>query len=209
MIIFHSLNSSSAKNLNFRKNRCPWSRKNSPPNLSVSGADSWSKLQQAITSSSSIDFRGEKKTLTELRAMAYDKDERTRAEAWEKEVELCRSMEIPGAFALNGVKGFCNTVNSKRGWESTLEKSAAQARISRSTLDALIETMTESLPVFRKIHEAEGRAPRKGETPVLRSLCAGRCLRQKMELRRSGRLYRKTVLIVQRRTRIFRTEGLR
>ncbi len=90
-----------------------------------------------------------RKTVTELRGLAFDPDRDVRRKAWRKELEAVRQVELPLAAAINGVKGFTVSLNRHRGYESALEKSIRQARISRSTLDALIGVMEESLPVFR------------------------------------------------------------
>ncbi|MDC7225368.1 MAG: M3 family oligoendopeptidase [Spirochaetales bacterium] len=121
--------------------------------LARSGADSWERLQQTLSSATQIvwdEETGEKKTSVELRALADNPDESVRRKAFEKEIELWKSIEVPMAFALNGVKGASNSVNSRRNFKTTLERSTLQARITSDTLDAIISAMTTSLPVFRK-----------------------------------------------------------
>ena len=121
--------------------------------LARSGSGSWERLQETLSSSTLAvwdDSTGEKKTSVQLRAMADSPDERTREKAWKKELELWKTIEVPMAFALNGIKGASNAVNSRRNFDSTLDRSALQARISRKTLDSMIAVMTESLPIFRK-----------------------------------------------------------
>jgi pepF/M3 family oligoendopeptidase len=139
--------------LEFQKNQMTVELEDLASELAISGAESWSKLQQTLTSSTSEVWdknNGETKTLTELRALAFSPDEKIRKKAWEKEISLCKSIEVPVAFALNGIKGFSNTVNRRRNYENTLEKSRRQARISEGTLESLISVLNKSLPVFRK-----------------------------------------------------------
>lgn len=121
--------------------------------LSRAGGDSWTRLHEALTSNLSVawdEAAGVRKTVTQLRALAFEHDRSVRERAFRKELAAWRSVEIPIAFALNGVKGFSVILNSRRGWEATLERSVVQSRITRRTLDTLIEVLTESLPLFRR-----------------------------------------------------------
>ncbi|MDX9800237.1 MAG: M3 family oligoendopeptidase [Spirochaetia bacterium] len=122
------------------------------------GANSWSRLQEAVSSDLSVKWgRGakERKTVTELRALAFDEERAIRKKAFRKEIEAWKSVEIPLSFALNGVKGFNLILNKRRGWKSAIEKSAFQARISEKTLKALTGAMEKSLPVFHKYLNAK------------------------------------------------------
>ncbi|MCX7656207.1 MAG: M3 family oligoendopeptidase [Treponemataceae bacterium] len=121
--------------------------------LCRSGADAWSRLQEAISSNLSVLWdttTGEKKTVVALRNLAFHPDRSVRKRAYQAELEAWKSMEIPLAASLNGVKGFAISVDSRRGWKSPIEKAAFQARISMKTLDALISTIEKSLPLFRR-----------------------------------------------------------
>jgi pepF/M3 family oligoendopeptidase len=129
--------------------------------LARSGADAWGRLQEALSSTASgpwpRDGEGRRRTTVALRALAFDPDRAVRAEAYRSELEAWKSVEIPMAAALNGIKGSYLTVNRRRGWKDPLEKSSRQARISRETLDGLIAALEESLPVFRRYLRAKAR----------------------------------------------------
>ncbi|MCF7948418.1 MAG: M3 family oligoendopeptidase [Spirochaetia bacterium] len=142
--------------------------------LMRSGGNAWGRLFQAVSSTASADWvenasnepagKGsvgkktcEKKTVTELRGMAFDPDRSVRHRAWLKELEAVEQVEIPLAAAMNGVKGSTVSLSRRRGYESVLEKSVQQARISRATLEALIGVMEESLPVFRDYLSGKAR----------------------------------------------------
>lgn len=129
--------------------------------LARSGADAWSRLHEALSSTATgpwpRDGEGRRRTTVALRSLAFDPDRSVRAEAYRSELEAWKSVEIPIAAALNGVKGFYLTVNRRRGWRDALEKSAHQARISRETLDGLIGALEESLPIFRRYLKAKAR----------------------------------------------------
>ncbi len=121
--------------------------------LSRSGGDAWTRLQEAVSSTLAVPWdeaSGEKKTVNELRGLAFHEDRAIRRKAYEKELQAWKLAEIPLAFAINGVKGFSVSLNRRRLYENTLMRSVAQARINGKTLESLIAVMKESLPVFRK-----------------------------------------------------------
>lgn len=129
--------------------------------LGRSGVDAWSRLQEAVSSNASAvwdDATGEKKTAVELRNLAYDSDRKVREKAYNLEQAIWKSVEIPMASALNGVKGATNSLNARRGWGGALEKSVAQARISEKTLEALLSAMEASLPAWRRYLNAKAGA---------------------------------------------------
>lgn len=129
--------------------------------LGRSGADAWSRLQESVSSNSSAmwdESTGGKKTVVELRNLAFDPDRSVREKAYNLELSIWKSAEIPMAAALNGVKGMTNSLNARRGWKGALEKSIAQARISEKTLGALISAMETSLPTWRRYLKAKARA---------------------------------------------------
>lgn len=126
--------------------------------LGRSGADAWSRLQETVSANSGAvwdEASGERKTVVQLRNLAYDQDRSVREKAYGLELGIWKSVEIPLAAALNGLKGSVNSLNARRGWESALDKSIAQARISRATLDSLILAMEESLPTWRRYLKAK------------------------------------------------------
>ncbi len=132
--------------------------------LARSGGNAWGRLQEAVTSAASAVWRPadqagpdaragaaeERKTLVELRNLAYDPDRSVREKAYRLELGLCEANEISVAAALNGVKGFMISLNARRGWGEALDKSIQQARISRATLNSMIAAMEESLPSWRR-----------------------------------------------------------
>jgi pepF/M3 family oligoendopeptidase len=120
--------------------------------LNRAGGELWSRLQESISSELTAlwdEESGERKSVTELRALAFDPDRSVRERAYRKELQLWESMETPLAHAINGVKGFASTINRRRGHENDLERAVLQARLSRKALDAMIGVMEESLPLFR------------------------------------------------------------
>jgi oligoendopeptidase F len=127
--------------------------------LQRSGGDAWGRLQESVTSAAGAAWNsaGERRTLVELRNLAYHADRSVREKAYRLELEICESAKIPVAAALNGVKGCSVSLSARRGWEGSLDKSAAQARMTRAALDSLILAMEESLPSWRRYLGAKAR----------------------------------------------------
>ncbi len=122
------------------------------------GADAWGRLQETVSSNASAEWdevSGERKTVIQLRSLAFDKDRGVRQKAYAKELSVWKAVAIPMAAALNGVKGFTLSLGRRRGWKDPLDRSVEQARITRKTLDSLILAMEESLPAWRRYLKAK------------------------------------------------------
>ena len=114
--------------------------------LKTAGGDAWGRLQEAVSSALSTDG----KSITELRNLAFDNSRSVRKKAYKTELAAWKSMEIPLAYSLNGVKKTAATLDTRRSWKSALDKALCQSRMSAKTLDAMISVMEGSLPEFRK-----------------------------------------------------------
>lgn len=128
--------------------------------LARCGGDAWSRLQDALSSQITLvwdESTGEKKTIVELRNLAFHDDRAVRQKAFDLELKGWKSMKTPLAFSLNGVKGTSVALNRRRGYESALEVAVRQSRISPKTLDALIESLEGSLPDFQLYLQAKAR----------------------------------------------------
>jgi pepF/M3 family oligoendopeptidase len=135
------------------KHQMPAEMEDLAGDLARSGADAWTRLHSTLVSTAEAlwdESSGERKTVIELRDLAHDPDRTIRQRAYNAELAAWKSIEIPMAAALNGVKGQAITLDARRGWKSVFEKSAAQSRISEKTLFALIASLEKSLPVFRR-----------------------------------------------------------
>lgn len=128
--------------------------------LERSGGEAWSRLQEAISSTADEvwdEETGERKTVIALRSLAYHPDREVRRKAYEAELKVWKRYEIPLAFSLNGVKGSSITLNTRRAYTDALDRSIAQSRITRKTLDALISSLERALPMFRRYLRAKAR----------------------------------------------------
>jgi pepF/M3 family oligoendopeptidase len=129
--------------------------------LSLSGANAWSKLQGTLTSQMTVDFvRGDKTETLSMPALinlSHDPDPDVRKRAYETELAAWDGVKEPLAAAMNGVKGAVNTLNKRRGRTDALHSAIDQARIDRPTLDAMIGAMQDAFPSFRKYLRARGK----------------------------------------------------
>lgn len=113
------------------------------------GSDSYSRLQEAISSTASAELDGKKLTVIQLRAMATNPDREVRKKAYEAELKIWKEHEIAFCYSLNAIKGTTLSLEKRRNWNSPIERSINSARISQKTLDALIGTLEKNLPIFR------------------------------------------------------------
>lgn len=128
--------------------------------LNRSGTDSWGRLQEAVSSTSDTvwdEETNERKTVIQLRSMAFDPDRSVREKAFQKELAIWKLHEVSFAYSINGVKGTTITLDRRRGYRDPLERSAIQSRISESVLNALIGSIEKYLPMFRKYLAAKAK----------------------------------------------------
>lgn len=116
--------------------------------LQQTGGDAWDRLHEQLISNLKDAETG--KTFNELRNDAYSADPELRKSAYHKEISLLIQNEIAFAACLNNLKGETLTLNCHRKWQNPLDRSLASARLSQQTLDALIGSIEESLPLWRE-----------------------------------------------------------
>nr|NIW45892.1 oligoendopeptidase F [Gammaproteobacteria bacterium] len=130
--------------------------------LFLSGATAWNKLQGNLTSQLSWQIENEEGKLTTLPMTGIinlrgHENEEMRRRGYEAELAAWKSIETPLAAAMNGVKGSQTTIFKRRGREDAVHKSLDQARIDRATLEAMLEAMQSSFPMFRKYLKAKAQ----------------------------------------------------
>lgn len=82
--------------------------------------------------------------------MANSPEADVRKAAYEAELAAYPKMEIPMAACLNGIKGEARTLAELKHYDSVLDMALDGANMDRATLDALLQAMEESLPMFRR-----------------------------------------------------------
>ncbi|MGL5646792.1 MAG: M3 family oligoendopeptidase [Clostridium sp.] len=121
--------------------------------LKGSGSSAWTKLKDLETSSLLIDYNGENLPLSVIRNMAFDSSEEVRKNAYLAELEGYKKIENSVAACLNGVKGEVITVSKLRGYESPLQETVVNSRLDMDSLNAMLQAMKESFPIFRKYYK--------------------------------------------------------
>ncbi len=126
--------------------------------MGLSGGDAWADMQQYLTSTVPVTFRGENTNLSAVRNLAYDPDPQVRKDAYQAELACYERIQDPMAFALNSIKLETITECQLRGYESPLDRTLKNATMERKTLDAMLGAMDEYLPKFWQYLRAKGKA---------------------------------------------------
>ena len=126
--------------------------------MSISGGSAWEELQQYLTSTVPVTYRGQTLNLSSVRNLAYDPDPQVRKDAYEAELACYAAIKDPVAFALNSLKLETISDCQLRGYASPLERTLKQANMEQATLDAMLGAMDEYLPKFWQYLKAKGKA---------------------------------------------------
>ena len=118
--------------------------------MDMTGGSAWDQLQSFLTSTVKVDYDGKVVTLSEIRNMAYDPNQSVRKAAYEAELACYEKIQDSISFALNNIKNQVTFLCHKRGYESPLAMTLKQSRMTKETLDAMLEAIKEYLPTFRK-----------------------------------------------------------
>ncbi len=124
--------------------------------LNQSGADLFSKLQRVLTSTLEVEYKGEILTLPEIIGKSEDDDPKVRKSAYEAELTAYKKIDKSIAFAMNGIKGQVNTLSEYRGYKSALDRALVNSRMSEETLNAMLDSIKEYLPIFRQYLKRKG-----------------------------------------------------
>src|SRR5574340_117948 len=129
--------------------------------LTLSGGNAWEKLQGTVTSQLTVDFELDGKMQKLPRPASINlrshPDENTRRRGYEAENVAWESVKETLAACLNGIKGEVNTLNKRRGRKDAVHSALDAARIDRETLDAMLEAMQGSFPMFRRYFLSKAR----------------------------------------------------
>jgi pepF/M3 family oligoendopeptidase len=129
--------------------------------LSLSGGNAFGKLQGTVTSQLSVDFeldgKVEKMPMPALINLRGHADESVRRRGYEAENIAWEGVKEVLAACLNGVKGEANTLNRKRGRKDAIHSSIDAARMDRKSLNAMLEAMEGSFPMFRRYFKSKAK----------------------------------------------------
>lgn len=143
------------------KHQMTAAEENLASDMTRTGGSAWGQLQEQIISNLH-DQNG--KTFNELRNDAFSSDANLRKNSWQTEKLLLEQNQIALAASLNNLKGETVTLNKRRHWENALDRSRASSRIQKATLDALISSIEDSLPIWREYFKAKALLLRKTKT---------------------------------------------
>ncbi len=126
--------------------------------MRLSGADAWSDLQQYLTSTVPVTYRGQTITLSAVRNLAYDADAAVRKDAYEAELACYERIRDAVAYAMNSLKLETISDCQLRGYASPLERTLKHSHMEKSTLDAMLSAMDEYLPKFWQYLKTKAKA---------------------------------------------------
>jgi pepF/M3 family oligoendopeptidase len=127
---------------------------------------SWGQLHGLTTANLPIQYRGKEITLSEVRNLASDPDSSVRKDAYEAELKGSAAIEDVVALGLSNIKREVLLMSELRGFKSPLEMTLEDSRLSKATLDAMIEAMKDFRPEFARYLKAKAKYLGK-QTPGL------------------------------------------
>ena len=126
--------------------------------MSMSGGNAWSEMQQYLTSTVPVPYRGNTTNLSSVRNLAYDPDPQVRRDAYEAEIACYDRIKDAVAYALNSIKLETISDCQLRGYESPLARTLKHNDMQKATLDAMLGAMDEYLPKFWQYLKAKAKA---------------------------------------------------
>lgn len=126
--------------------------------MQLSGGNAWADMQQYLTSTVPVTYRGKTINLSTVRNLAYDPDAEVRKDAYEAEIACYDRIKDAVAFALNSIKLETISDCQLRGYASPLARTLEHSDMKQETLDAMLAAMDEYLPKFRQYMKVKARA---------------------------------------------------
>ena len=126
--------------------------------MQMSGSSAWSELQQYLTSTVPVTYRGQTMNLSTVRNLSSDADAAVRKDAFEAELACYERIKDAVAYALNSIKLETLSDCMLRGYASPLERTLKEANMKQETLDAMFAAMEEYLPKFWQYLRTKAKA---------------------------------------------------
>lgn len=125
------------------------------------GGYAWDTLQKKTTSgiTEKVEINGEIKELPlqSIRNLAFEKDPKLRKIGYDAEMKAYKAHDYISAAALNGIKGESLTLCELKGYESPLEQTLINSKMTKETLDAMLSAIKKRLPKFREYLKTKGK----------------------------------------------------
>ena len=125
--------------------------------MEMSGSNAWGDLQQYLTSTVPVSYRGGTTNLSSIRNLAYDSDAQVRKDAYEAEIACYDRIKDSVAYALNSIKLETISDCQLRGYASPLERTVKHNDMKMETLEAMLGAMDEYLPKFWQYLKAKAK----------------------------------------------------
>lgn len=129
--------------------------------LSLDGAQAFSKLQSTLTSQLRVSMQrnGQNREypISVVRNLCTDADPAVREAAYHAELKGWESIAPAVGASLNAIKGSSLTLARRRGRDSVVAAAAEANRIDEQTLDAMMSSIRESFPVFRRYLKSKAK----------------------------------------------------
>ncbi len=125
--------------------------------MKMTGSSAWQQYKDQLISGLTVTIDEKEYPLTEVLNMAYSKDADERKKAYYAEVDAYKSIENGVASALNAIKGEALTVTEMRGYDSVLQRTLIDSRMTQKTLDVLIKTMQKACPLFQDFYKLKAK----------------------------------------------------
>ena len=130
--------------------------------LGPSGRGAWAKLHGNVTSRIMVDLEKpdgtvERLPMSAVRGLSDSPDAALREAAHRAQMKAWPTVEVPLAAALNGIKGWENELNRRRGFQDSLEPALFANNVDRGALKAMQQACIESFPDFRRYMKAKAR----------------------------------------------------
>jgi pepF/M3 family oligoendopeptidase len=129
--------------------------------LNPTGGIAWGRLHGNVSSQLMVTVPmpdGDKAfPMSAVRNLAYDSNREVRRSAYQAELAAWKTVEVPLAASMNGIKGQVDVLTKRRNWESSLDNALFFANIDRPALDAMMAAAHESFPHFRRYLKAKAK----------------------------------------------------
>ena len=106
-------------------------------------SQSWGQLQGITTANLPVHYRDKEITLSEVRNLAYESDPTVRKDAYDAELKSFGLIEDTVSMALSNIKREVNLMNELKGYSSALERTLITSKMTKETLDAMIDAMRD------------------------------------------------------------------
>lgn len=129
--------------------------------LGATGASAWETLQSKASSQLAYEVPLPEGTqqmpIMAIRNLAFSGDRELRKIGYETELKAYETHAEVSAAALNGIKGEVLTLSALRKFDSPLDETLFNSRMTRKTLDTMLQTMEKFLPEFRRYMKAKSK----------------------------------------------------